>query len=220
MVFLLAIILIILGFLVFAFKGAFGVFPDNWEWVGIILAGVGLLMSIPSILQMAIGRPKLLRNYDRHIRDKERALMIFLKNPPLSEKSIWRKLGVRRDAITSLSATFCITEIGSNKVVTKPIMHARIYSDDDPTKAGSWRMALPPTFSWSTTMMIASWDDTKKKAIVLGDEIRNSLELSANTYRLEVIFLVEGQPMKEFRNFVVGDAADDLVWIRPPLGNS
>jgi hypothetical protein len=215
MVLLLAIILILLGFLVLALKGVFGIFPDNWEWVGIVLAGVGLLMGTPSMLQTFLGRPKLLTNYDRHVRERERALMIFLKNPPLIEKSIWGKLGIRRETITSLSATFCITEAGSSKVVTKPIMHARIYSDDDPTKTGSWRIALPPTFSWSTTIVIANWDDTKKKAIVLGDEVRNPLELSANTYRLEIIFLVEGQPVKEFRSFVVGDVADDLVWIKP-----
>jgi len=71
MVLLLALILIILGFLVLALRGFFGIFPDNWEWVGIVLAGVGLIMGVPNILQMALGRPKLLTNYDRHGRDKK-----------------------------------------------------------------------------------------------------------------------------------------------------
>ena len=170
-------------------------------------------MGTTNVFQMVLGRPKLLRDYDRHVRDQERALMIFLKNPPLSEK--WRKLGVKRDTIASLSASFCITEVGTNKVMTKPIMHARIYSDDDPTEAGSWRIALPPTFSCSTSIMVAMWDDTKKKVIVLGDKVRDSLELPAGVYRIEVIFLMEGQPIKEFRRFIVGDKADDLVWVKP-----
>ncbi len=209
--FLLAIIFIVLGLFILALRGIFGIFPDSWEWTGIILAGVGLLMGVPSMLQMALGRPKLLRNYDRHVRNQERALMIFLKNPPLSEKSIWRKLGVRRDTIASLSASFQISEKAK---ITIPIMHARIYSDDDPTRAGSWRIALPPTFSWSTTIMVTQWDDTKKKAIVLGDEVRDLVELPAGVYRIEIVFLMEGQPIKEFREFIVGDKADDLVWIK------
>ena len=209
------IILVALAILILAFVGIFGRFPDNWEWVGIILAGGGLAMGAPSLLQMMLGRPKLLRLCDRHVRNEERALMIFLKNPQLSKKSIWRKLGVRRDTIASLSASFCITEVGTNKVMTEPIMHARIYSDDDPTKAGSWRIALPPTFSWSTTIMVAKWDDTKKKAIVLGDEVRDLVELSAGVYRIEAIFFVDGEPQKEFRRFIIGNTADDLIWMKP-----
>ena len=168
----------------------------------------------PSVLQMLLGRPQLLTNYDKLVHGQKRGLLIFLKNPPLG-KSFWRRLGVRRDTIASLSASFCITEVGTNKVMTKPLMHARIYSDDDPTETGSWRIALPPTLHWSTNIMIAMWDDTKKKAITPPDRLRNPLELSSGTYRLEVIFLVEGQPRKEFRRFVVGVNADDLVWIKP-----
>ncbi len=211
------IILFALAILVLAFVGVFGRFPDNWEWVGIILAGWGIAMGAPSVFQMMLGRPKLLRDYDRHVRNQERALMIFLKNPPLSEKSIWRKLGVRRDTIASLSASFRISETAK---VTIPIMHARIYSDDDPTEAGSWRIALPPTFSWSTSIMVAMWDDTKKKAIVLGDKVRNLVELPAGVYHIEVIFLMEGQPIKEVREFIVGDKADDLVWVKPSQSTS
>src|SRR4030042_7069739 len=108
--FLFITILVALAILVLAFVGVFGRFPDNWEWVGIVLAGWGIAMGTPSIFQMMLGRPKLLRDYDRHVRNQERALLIFLKNPPLSEKSIWRKIGIRRDTISSLSVSFCITE--------------------------------------------------------------------------------------------------------------
>ncbi|OGO02590.1 MAG: hypothetical protein A2Y91_01000 [Chloroflexi bacterium RBG_13_54_8] len=210
--FLFLIILFALAILVLAFVGVFGRFPDNWEWVSIVLAGWGLAMGVPSVFQMVFGHPKLLRNYDRHVRNQERALMIFLKNPPLDKKSIWRKLGVRRDTVASLSASFRISEVAK---VTIPIMHARIYSDDDPTEAGSWRIALPPTFSWSTSIMVAWWDDTKKKAIVLGDKVRDSTELPAGVYRIEIVFLIEGQSINEAREFIVGDKADDLIWVKP-----
>jgi len=63
--------------------------------------------------------------------------------------------------------------------------------------------------------MVAMWDDTKKKAIVLPDRLREPVELTIGVYRIEVVFLIEGQPVKEFRTFNVGDKADDLVWVKP-----
>ncbi len=214
------IIVIALVILVLAFVGIFGRFPDNWEWVSIVLAVWGVAMSAPSLLQMTIGQSKLVRDYDRHIREQERSLAIFLKNPPLNKNSIWKILGVKRDAITSLSASFCITENGTKKVMTKPIVHARIFSDDDTTETGSWRVALPPTFSGSTCIIVAMWDEKKKKAIVLGDKIREPLELPTGVYQIEIIFFVEGQQIKDFRNFIVGDKADDLIWVKPPKSTS
>jgi len=220
MVLSLGIILILLGILVFALRGFFGVFPDNWEWVGIVLAGVGLLMGVPSTLQMMMGRPKLILDFDRIEKGEGRTLAIFLKNPQLGnpqsgKKSIWRKLGFKRETIESLTASFCIVEIGTRKVMTQPIMHARIYSDDDPTDVGNNRIALPPTLSFETCVMIAMWNDAKKKAIVPGDRNRPSVELSASIYQIEAIFIVDGEPQKEFRRFVVGNTADDLIWVKP-----
>jgi len=106
----IVIILFALAILIVAFVGAFGRFPDNWEWVGIVLAGWGIAMGTPSVLQMIFGRPKLLTNFDRYVRDQERGLLVFLKNPPLGKKSFLRKLGIRRDTIASLSASFRISE--------------------------------------------------------------------------------------------------------------
>ena len=62
--------------------------------------------------------------------------------------------------------------------------------------------------------MIAMWDDKEKRATVLGDTLRTPIKLSTGVYRLEIIFLVEGKPQQEFRQFVVGEKADDLVWIK------
>jgi hypothetical protein len=200
----LVIIIVIIG-------GALGRFPNVWEWVGIVFAVVGVAIGVPSLLQRIFGRPKLVNEYDKYVRGQERGLIVFLKNPPLGKKSFLKKLGVRRDTVSSLSASFRIS--GGGKVIV-PIMHCRIYTDDDPTDAGSWRIALPPTFSWSTSVMIAMWDDAKKKAIVPGDTVRGSVELSAGLYRMDIIYLVDGQPENEFREFIVGENADDLVWIR------
>ena len=215
MVFSIAVILFVLGVLLLALVGFLGRFPDNWEWVGIVLAGVGLAMGVPSVLQMVVGRPKLMVDFDRVVKGNERSLAIFLKNPQLEKKSIWRKLGIRRDTIESLIVSFCITEVGTGKVMTEPIMHARIYADDDPTNIGKNRIALPPTISFEASIMLAMWDETKHKAIIPGDKLRRSIEVATGVYRIEVIFVVDGDPQKEFRQFVVGNTADDLVWVVP-----
>jgi len=131
MVLLLAIILIILGLLVLSLRGFLGIFPDSWEWVGIILAGLGLIMGVPSMFQMAMGRPKLILDFTKIVHDKERHLAIFLKNQPLGnpqegQKSIWRKLGVKRDTIESLTVSFRYTEVGTGRILI-PVMQARIF---------------------------------------------------------------------------------------------
>ena len=55
---------------------------------------------------------------------------------------------------------------------------------------------------------------------MLGDRVRDSLELPTGVYQIEIIFFVEGQPIKEFRRFIVGDKADDLVWLKSPQSTS
>jgi hypothetical protein len=222
MLLFLGIILIILGLVVFALRGFLGVFPDSWEWVGIVLAAVGLLMGAPSMLQMAIGRPKLLLDFDRIARDRERHLAIFLKNQQLGnplkwKKSIWRKLGIKRDTIESLTVSFRISEVGSGKILI-PIMQARIYSNADPNELGTWRTTLPPTLSFETTVMVAMWDGNKKRAIVPGDKTKSSVELSAGIYEITVIIAVDGEPQKYSRQLIVGNTADDLTWVKPTLG--
>ena len=212
MVLLLAIILIVLGLLVFVLRGFFGVFPDSWEWTGIILAGAGLAMGVPNILQMMMGRPKLMLDFDRVVKGGERSLLIFLKNPQLEKKSVWRKLGVKRDTIASLTVSFRISEGGTEKIAI-PIMQSKIYSYDDPTDVGNNQIVLPPTISFQACVMIAMWNEHKKRAIIPGDRLRSEVELSAGIYRIEVMFAVDGEPQKEFKQFLVGNTADDLVWV-------
>ncbi len=219
MVFLLPIVLIILGVLVFALKGLFGAFPDNWEWVGIILAGMGLLMGIPSVLQMAMGRPKLILDFDRIVKDKERSLVLFLKNqqfgnPLEGKKSIWRKWGVKRDTIESLTVSFRISNTGTGEILI-PIMQARIFSDADPNKLGTWRTTLPPTLTFETCAMVAMWNESKKKAIVLGDKTKPSVEIAKGIYTFSVFVAIDGDPQDYSRQFIVGDTADDLAWVKP-----
>ncbi len=216
MVLTVGLILLALAVLVLAFVGVFGRFPDNWEWVGIILAGWGIAMGAPSIFQMIQGRPKLLSEYVRVVQNRDRSLVILLKNPPLEKNSIWGKLGVRRETLQSLIISLRVSEVGSRKILI-PIMQTMIFSDDDPTNIGRSRIALPPTFHSPASVMVAMWDEEKKKAIIPGDRIRPAAELSAGSYRIDVILVPDGNPRNEFMHFIVGNTADELVWVRPNL---
>ena len=120
-------------------------------------------------------------------------------------------MGVRRDAIQSLTAQFRISEFGSGKVI-EPIRNAKIYSDDDPTDTGKWRVALAPTFSTGASFAIAFWDTQKEKAFAPPDRTSQLLELSAGYYQAHIIIMVDGEPKHVFRQFAVGQKADDLIW--------
>jgi hypothetical protein len=216
MAFLMGFILVIVGLVVLAIGGVWGVIPDGWQWVGALVGGMGALLEIPGVLQMTIGRAKLEVLFDRIAEGEMRGLAVFMKNPQLGKpslvrKSIWRRLGVKRESIESLVASFQIREVGSGTVLI-PIMQARIYADD-PSDEGSFRVRVPTTMSYGTSIMIAMWNERKKVAVVPGDRIKSEVELGKGIYGIDVIFAVDGEPEKRFRKFVVGDKAEELRWV-------
>lgn len=210
--FSIAIILIILGILFFALGGFFGRFPDNWEWVGIALAGAGLAMATPYILQMLWGRPTIKMQFENGVKEVDRFLLVYLSNPPIKNKLL-RKLGVRRETIQSLTAQFRISELGSGRVII-PSRQARIYSDDDPDDKGRFRTTLPPTFSVAASIMVVLWDVKKSQAVVLPDRLREASVLTEGAYRVHIIFMVDGDPKSVSRQFIIGKKADDLTWVQ------
>lgn len=218
MPFLLGFVFVIFGFLVLALGGIWGVMPEGWEWVGGLFAVVGVIMEIPGLLQMTIGRAKLIVEFDKIVEREKRSLALFMKNTQLGDasigkKSIWRRIGVKRESVESLIVSFQIREVGSGRVVI-PIMQARIYSDADSSEEGSWRVRVPPTLSYETSVMVAMWNESKRVAVVPGDRLRGEVELPKGAYRIEAIFVVDGEPQKRFREFIVGDSADELSWVR------
>ena len=210
---MVVLVIVVLAILYLIFIGIFGRFPDEWEWVGIIIAGVGLAMATPSIFQMFWGRALVETQFEKYAKKTERTLLIFLSNPPV-KKRILRMLGVKREIVQSLTAEIRISEVGSNKVIV-PIRHARIYSDDDPSDIGSNRIVLPPTFSVAASIMVVSWDSQKKKAVIPGDRLRQPLPLDEGCYRADIIIFVDGDPKTIPRQFVVGKNADSLIWANP-----
>lgn len=210
MVLAIVIALFFLVVVFLAFVGVFGRFPDQWEWVGIIFAAVGLVMAAPTIFQMVWGRPLVRVRFDRGVEGPERFLPVYLENCPVKSR-LAKRLGVRRETVQSLTAQFRISEVGSGKIIV-PIRHARIYADDDPTDSGRLRIALPPTFTVAASIMLVLWDTQNNKAVVPEDRLRKPLVIEPGYYLAHILLLVDGEPKHIQRRFVVGQSADDLNW--------
>lgn len=168
-------------------------------------------MTAPTISQMMWGGPTLRTQFEMYYENTQRALIIYLNNPP-RVKRIWRFLGVRRETIQSLTAEFRISEIGTNRIIV-PIRHARIYSDDDPTDLGKDRIVLPPTFSVGACIAIIYWDTAKNEAKIMLDRLRPLITIAPGYYQITIIFFIDGLPKNVVRKFVVGDKPDDLMWV-------
>ena len=208
------IVAIVLVILCLAFIGIFGRVPDEWEWVAIVLAGVGIVMVTPSILQMFWGRACIKTIFEVSAEDNRSSLVILLRNPPVQNR-ILKTLGVKRETVQSLTAEIRIWKLGSKKPIV-PIRHMRLFSDEDTSDKGSNRIVLPPTYSVAASMMVAMWDNEKKGAIVLGDRLRQPLLLSEGYYYTQIIILVDGEPNEISHQFVVGKSADELIWVNTP----
>lgn len=204
------IILFVLAILLLAFIKILGRFPDEWEWVGIVLGWVAIAMAAPCISQMFWGRACLETEVEASARAGERSLLIFLKNPPVKNRML-KALGVKRETVQSLTAEIRIAEFGSKKVIV-PIRHLRLYPDDDASDVGSARIALPPTYSVAASMIVVTWDNNSGQAVVPGDRNRQPLTLGEGYYLALIILLMDGEPTKICQPFVVGKNADDLMW--------
>ena len=167
---------------------------------------------MPSVAQVLWGKAQLRTEYRTDANGEDRSLIVFLSNPPITKKFL-RRIGVRRDAIQSIEASFRIREAGSGTVLD-PVRHARFKSPDDPADDYfSYRIVLPPTYSVGASLMIAIWDKATARAVVPPDRLRPAIALSDGLYKVEIIFSIDGEPSSDVRCFKVGQRGDDLMWV-------
>jgi hypothetical protein len=113
---LVGFVFLLLVAVVASLSAFWGVFPHGWDLIYLILGGVAVMIGVPVSVQMLIGRARLIVEFDKIVQQQKRSLAIFLKNPQLGDastgkKSIWRKLGVKRETIESLIVSFRISEV-------------------------------------------------------------------------------------------------------------
>ena len=215
-----AVTLAILAVVVLAFRGVFGEFPDSWEWVGVVMASLSLIVGSHPLAQAIWGRPNVQVELEEYAEGTGRSLMVFIRNVPVDGK-VPRMLGVKREAVKSLAVQYQIREYGSNKVVV-PIGLARIHSDDDTTGPGQGRISLPPTFSVGASVMMALWDPDSNLAVLPPRPSTNeAYGLSQGLYVADIVLIVDGEPspIRKMRQFKVGYKADDLHWASDDLSH-
>lgn len=183
------------------------------QWVDIVLSFIAFgiaIVALPTIFQMFWGRPTLEVEFTRATKDQQRMLGVFVRNPPVKFKPL-KRLGIRRDSIQSLTASFQISEAGSGTVVAS-IREALFYTDEELEPVPRERISLPPTFSVATSFPVAMWMNDGKDVVVAPDRLRDVLSLQPGLYRAKITIMVDGEPSRYERKFVVGAKADDLVW--------
>ena len=187
-----------------------------WEWlsIGLGLAGaLALFMSVPTFIQMFAGRPRLNLLFERITEGESRALLVFIKNQPVTHW-LFKRLRVRRDTVQSLTAQFTLSEAGSGHIII-PNIEARIYSDADPDDEGRDRISLPPTFSVGASFIVAIRNTKEAEVVVPKSRIHPETVLIPGLFRVEIILMVDGQLTRYIRQFVVGKDPESLGWIPP-----
>jgi hypothetical protein len=155
---------------------------------------------------------RLEREYKTDPNNEDRSLIVFLANPPVRNRLL-KRVGVRRVAIQSLEASFQIREAGSGTILD-PVRHAALKSTEERSDEDfSYRIVLPPTYSVGASLMVALWDNDTASAVVPPDQLRPPIALAQGLYQVEIVFLVDGEPLRETSKFKVGHRGDDLMWI-------
>lgn len=180
------------------------------------MSGSGLVLSsrlrgwrwlLQAPCKAFLDRPVLALEPIRYVEGMDRSLMVFLKNPPIGR--FLRNLGLRRDTIQSLTAHFQIREAGSGTVVAPSGMPAFDQTSDE-TDIGRERIMLPPTFSVGASLTIVLWYGGH--AWIAPDRLRDPEPAPPSPFAVEIIFVVDGEPLKYQGRFVVGSDPDDLGW--------
>lgn len=201
--FAVAIAFIILGISLIALAGFFGRFPDNWEWIGIVLAGVGLVMAVPSAMQMTYGRSLITLRFG--IEDKEKACFYHCEvyNMPIKNRLL-RKLGVRKEAAQDVVAMFEIRERVTGRCqcpLTVTILKTQ-------SGVGAERISLPASLFPAIFAIIYVDKNTNEVSVMR--EPKSLLPVGEYTAEVKV---VEGQDTHIVRcNFVIADKYPFVYW--------
>lgn len=185
--------------------------PVEFQWASLGIGITALVVALWAVLRMIWGRPRLIAEFENDAQNQHRSLMVFLKNQPVG----WpvKGLGVTRDTIKSLTASFRISEISRGTII--PVIQAQIYSDSDDNDKGRGRATLPPTYSVGASIVVASWDIDNQRVVVPPSRTRTETVLPEGDYEAAILFMVDGQDKTFARRFGVGQGADDLRWSTP-----
>ncbi len=202
---LLAIVFIVLGALLFAFQGFFGRFPDNWEWVGIVLAWVGIAMGVQPFTQGIWGKPKIDIDFETYTPNMQvRGLYVYIYNRPISNR-ILVLLGVDRST-AHITATYSIKDNRTNDLIQENII-AKMRTEGDRKIQISLNSSIMPA-----DIPVVGIDKAGNTELDIGEG--KSVILNPGSYEFTVTVRYSGKQSIAKRNFSVGSKAYELFWER------
>jgi hypothetical protein len=188
--------------------------PIYIQWIGFFLAvfsATGVLLALPTLLQLLFGGPRLYLEFDSHDENGSRLLIVFIKNRPI-DKPFGQFSFIRRDTIESLTATFQIVREDTHFIVV-PVHRARIHSGEEGDELGPDRIRLPPTSSVGASIAVCRWNGSTGRAEIPATRGKGPTPLQAWNYEARMIFHFDGRRKDVLSKFAVGPTLVDLQWL-------
>jgi len=188
---------------------AWSILPPSplWQWVGLIVGFIalfGVLMSLPTILQMIWGRPKVTIDVNVKEMDGARVLECRIFNYPIV-RGILKLLCVRRMAAEDIVASFSIEECGSGRVVFPgAVPYIITYTDTKSQRVGLPASPFPAAFG----IVIVMYDTGEVKPF--GED--TTILLAPGKYSARIDITVEGKRIVEEQEFVVCETRPFAYW--------
>lgn len=159
--------------------------PILLQWIGFIIAVVGLLMATPSIIQFIWGRAKLSSSFVINTIDQITILSLLIKNVPIKNSVLGRILE-DRTVINKLVVTFEILTKSNEKI-----------GNTTRGKIGELYSGYTKTYKELSTdsdpifVPIVSFDKKNNMALIMSDSRHSQLQLelhSLYTVKIQICF--------------------------------
>ncbi len=170
--------------------------PSIWQWIGIFVGFIALILAMVTIPHLIWGKPKITVDWDIAEIDVGKALECKIWNEPLTNKVInWF---TRRDPVEDLNAKLDICEAGSGKVLVSCIPKIKDFSGAYAQRVRLSSSLIPACFS------IAVVDKNDNQVYVRNGRDTDKQNLAPGKYTAKVELLIDGiKPKKVQRDFIV-----------------
>lgn len=185
-----------------------------WVWVGIVLAFIAVvvaIMTLPTVLQMIYGKPKLVL-YFRNFASLGLALRI--QNMPLN--TFQKFLRVKRESIDDFSLRIYISS--HDKEVIESTLDGYIYGDSTGrlltfNDIQRNHISLPASFYQASTLVVRAGEQYGKHTTRIYDMNGNyDKELAEGSYSLHIEICADGQIAEIYKDFKVNNHEPWVEW--------
>ena len=166
---------------------------------------VAIVALVLYILQMVFGSPKMRLGFDIREVSGGRFMLCQIHNEPIA-KGLPRMLRIKRTVAEDIMAYFRITELGSNKVITKVVPFIIMHKGENKAQ----RISLPAS-PFPAKFPILQVDYSTGKVEVV-DEATKNVILPLGKYSAYIDVSVDGKSIETLKILVVSDKHPFAYW--------